>query len=103
MTHLAAKKCQLTIFPNLSEAPRLDYADLNYNAFTEIPKSTIQGLHMLRMFAVDDCPISHLPDMSHMTSLEELIVIGTNLAALPDLYHLPLIKLTWAHNPIECN
>ena len=103
LTSIMAKGCQLTIFPNLSEAPSLDSTSLHYNAFTEIPQSTIQGLHMLRKFAIAGCPISHLPDMSHMTSLEELIVNGTHLAALPDLYHLPLSKLFWAKNPMECN
>ena len=103
LQYLSAQKCQLTEFPNLSEAPKLVTVRLQYNAIAEIPQSTIQGLTLLRTLAINNCRVSHLPDLSHMTSLDKLNVRNNRLTTLPDLYNLPLNKLYWSGNPMECN
>ena len=103
LQYITAKRCQLTVFPILSAAPSLRVVQLNDNDFEEIPQSTIQGLDMLRILALAHCNINRLPDLSHLVSLQQLLVNGNNLATLPDVYQLPLTTIYWASNPLKCN
>ena len=58
----------------------------------------------LRAIAVNTNMIERIPeDVASIATLEVLRVRTNRLSTLPDLYHLPLIKLHAAHNPLVCN
>ena len=59
---------------------------------------------LLRAIAVNTNMIERIPeDVASIATLEVLRVRTNRLSTLPDLYHLPLIKLHAAHNPLVCN
>ena len=100
---LRAQWCELTIFPDLSGAPALEVVQLGNNFYTQIPKSAVAGLNKLHTLDVSNCRNQYLPDLSHLVSLKKLFIIRNALKSLSDLYHLPLISLCWAGNPLVCD
>ena len=100
---LFAQWCGLVTFPNLSNATNLTFVHLDGNNFTQILPSAISGLTKLRRLSFSACGVRYLPDLSHLVSLEELVITDNFLASLPDLFHLPLTRLAWPGNPVVCD
>ena len=98
-----AQDCNLQIFPNLTGAPELELVQLQRNMFSQIPQTAITGLSRLRRLVLSFCRVTHLPDLSYLISLEELIVHGNSLSTMPDMFHLPLTTITLANNPLACD
>ena len=103
LKRLYAQECGLEKFPNLSGAPRLEWAQLHKNLFTEIPQSAIMGLTNLTKLVFPACRVMYLPDLSHLVSLEILKAPKNYLISLSDLYHLPLTELKLSDNPWLCD
>ena len=103
MKELRAHGCRLETFPNLAGAPNLELVALNHNNFSYIPPSAVSGLVKLRELQVTDCGLRYLSDLSHLASLMKLHIAQNALTSLPDLYHLPLTRVTWHDNPVVCN
>ena len=68
-----------------------------------IPTFAMSNLSRLRQFACEKCNIRYIADMPHLASLKSLIIPNNALVAIPDLFHVPLSRITWVGNPIECN
>ena len=103
LIELYAPSCNLHVFPNLSAAPALKYVQLHFNYFNEIPAYALKNLSRLRRLGCAFCHLTYLPDMSHLIKLQQLIINSNKLIAIPDLYQLPLKKISWAGNPLHCD
>ena len=93
----------LTTFPDFSTVPKVEIIQLHYNSFTHIPVEFVAGLTKLYRFAIPQCKLPALPDLSHMVSLNYLQFDGNEFQSLPDMYDLPLLEMDIANNPLVCD
>ena len=103
LKQLYVSECTLQVFPDLSVAPALRIVQLHFNNFSEIPAFSIRNLLKLRIFAFMGCRVTHLPDLSHLVKLNVLFISDNKLIAIPDIYHLPLTRIEWTGNPMDCS
>ena len=95
--------CALTSFPNFSEAPHLEKANLHTGFFPLIPQEYLAGSTKLKHLNLPNGQLNRLPGMKNMVSLLLLNIQNNKLTTLPDLYHLPLRSVTMLHNPWVCD
>ena len=104
LVYLNLMSTQLEAFPNLSNSvPLLQHGRFMVNRITTIPEDRIVGLGRMVTFYINNNRLERISSLASMLQLSELNVAYNNLASLPDLYHLPLLKLFLAGNPLVCN
>ena len=103
LSYLHMPRGRLEIFPNLSAVvPHLKHLRFFDNYIKVVPEECIAALKLMETLYASQNSIDTLPDLGFMTKLRILDISNNRLAALPDMYHLPLKKLMIARNPLMC-
>ena len=100
---LIAQDCGLQEFPDLTGAPELEIVQLHENKFNWVPQSAVAGLSRLKKLAFPFGRVMHLPDLSHLISLETLHIHDNALVTIPDIYELSITKINLKDNPLVCD
>ena len=103
LKYLFAQDCNLQDFPDLSGVSGLVNVQLNRNNFTWVPRFALAGLSSLKKLSFPFGHVTHVPDLSHLVSLETLFVQENALITLPDMYDLSIMNINVANNSLVCD
>lgn len=92
------ENCNLNIFPDILDLPKLESVYLNKNKIKYMPKITSKTLITIH---IDFNNISEFPDISEAVSLETLGMTNNELSHIPKIYSDSLVSLYLQNNHIK--